>query len=424
MLREDDYGYTFGINGKLAGWNFDLSSTYGKDLDNISTEHSANLDLYEATHTTPTNFYDGTFISGQWTGNLDIDRSFEIGWASPLNVAVGSEVREDTYQIKSGDVYSHYLGGGQSYPGFALSDAGSHSRKNYAAYFDLAAVPIENLQVDVAGRYESYTDFGDTEIGKITARYDITPEWAVRGTASSGFRAPTLAEEYYSATNVAPTSAVIQLPPNSPAAALLGLKPLQPEVSTSYSVGVVAHPFEGFSATLDLYSISLKNRIVGSGNLYGIGGANNSAGGQCCHRGTRQCAGPEPHLCRRRGVRQRHQTLTQGVDITANYASDFDDMGTVNWTVAMNWGETTISSLPPTPGADPQQHARPAGSLRCQRAEPAHPGLAQVQDRAGRAVDLGTTGRSICARPFTVPPNIWFRPMAAISAWWKSTPPA
>ncbi len=137
-------------------------------------------------------------------------------------------------------MYSHYKGGGQSYPGFSLSDAGSHSRKNYAVYVDLAANPIQDLQVDLAGRYEDYTDFGDTEIGKITARYDITPEWAVRGTISSGFRAPTLAEEYYSATNVGPSSAVIQLPPNSAAASLLGLKPLQPEVSTSYSAGIVA----------------------------------------------------------------------------------------------------------------------------------------------------------------------------------------
>jgi len=349
VLREDDYGYTFGIKGNFLGWTFDLSSTYGKDLDNIFTEHSANLDLYEATHTTPTNFYDGTFISGQWTGNLDITRNFEVGFASPLNVAVGSEVREDTYQIKAGDIYSHYLGGSQSYPGFSLSDAGSHSRKNYAAYFDLEAEVITNLQVDVAGRYEDYTDFGDTVIGKITARYDITPEWAVRGTASSGFRAPTLAEEYYSATNVAPTSAVIQLPPNSPAAAILGLKPLQPEVSTSYSIGVVAHPLERLSATIDLYSISLKNRIVGSGNLYGIGGANNSLAVNAAIAAHGNVLDQNLTYVAAAVFANGISTLTQGVDVTVNYASDFDDMGTVDWTLAANFGETTISSLPPTP---------------------------------------------------------------------------
>src|SRR6201999_4030672 len=133
---------------------------------------------------------------------------------------------------------------------------------------DFALSPIENLQVDIAGRFEHYTDFGDAKVGKITARYDITPEFAIRGTASTGFRAPTLQEEYYSATNVSPTSAIVQLPPNSAAAPLLGVKPLQPEASTSYSVGVVTHPLDNFSLTVDAYSISLRNRIVGSGTLY------------------------------------------------------------------------------------------------------------------------------------------------------------
>jgi iron complex outermembrane recepter protein len=349
VLREDDYGYTFGAKGTFVGWAWDLSSTYGKDIDAISTEHSANLDLFEATHTTPTNFYDGTFLAGQWTGNLDLTKSFEVGLATPLSVAVGSEVREDTYQIKSGDVYSHYLGGAQSYPGFSLSDAGSHSRKDYSVYFDLATNPIENLQVDVAGRYEDYTDFGDTEIGKITARYDFSPEWAVRGTVSTGFRAPTMAEEYYSATNVGPSSAVIQLPPNSAAALLLGLKPLQPEVSTNFSAGIIAHPFDGLSATIDLYSISLKNRIVGSGNIYGVGGASNSASVLSAIAAHGNVLDQNLTYVAASVFQNGLGTLTQGVDITVNYASDFGSMGTVNWNADANFNDTSINSIPPTP---------------------------------------------------------------------------
>jgi iron complex outermembrane receptor protein len=349
VLREDDYGYTVGAKGSFMGWNWDLSSTYGKDIDDISTERSANLDLFEATHTTPTNFHDGTFLAGQWTGNLDIDKTFEVGMASPLNVAIGSEVREDTYQIKDGDVYSAYLGGAQSYPGFTSSDAGSHSRKNYAAYFDVAGEPITALQVDIAGRYEDYTDFGDTVIGKVTARYDFNSQWAVRGTISSGFRAPTLAEEYYSATNVGPSSAVVQLPPNSAAALDVGLKPLQPEVATNYSAGIVAHLLDNLSATVDVYSISLKNRIVGSGNLYAIGGASNSAAV------AQAISDHGNHLDQnltyvaisvfQNGI----STLTQGVDMTVNYASDFGDMGTVNWLAAANFNDTSISSIAPSP---------------------------------------------------------------------------
>ena len=84
--------------------------------------------------------------------------------------------------------------------------------------------PIANLKADLAGRYEHYSDFGSTTVGKFTARYDFNPTFALRGTVSTGFRAPTLAEEFYSATNVAPTFAVVNLPPNSPAAHLVGFR--------------------------------------------------------------------------------------------------------------------------------------------------------------------------------------------------------
>src|SRR6185312_9605920 len=110
------------------------------------------------------------------------------------------------------------------------------------AYVDLAVMPVAPLSLDLAGRWEHFSDFGDTKVGKITGRYDFTPALALRGTASTGFRAPTLAEEYYSATNVQPNSAFVQLPPNSAAARLIGIDPLKPETSTNFSVGLVARP--------------------------------------------------------------------------------------------------------------------------------------------------------------------------------------
>src|SRR5262249_50712965 len=113
----------------------------------------------------------------------------------------------------------------------------------------------------------------------LTARYDFTPEFALRGTVSTGFRAPTLAEEYYSATNVSPTSAFVQLPPNSAAAKLLGIDGLKPEKSKNLSLGIVVRPVERLTATLDAYQIKIDDRIVGSGSLFGAGssGANSPA---------------------------------------------------------------------------------------------------------------------------------------------------
>jgi iron complex outermembrane receptor protein len=348
-LREDDYGYTLGLKGDIAGWHWDLSGTYGKDRDKIYTLNSANLSLFKDTHTTPRDFYDGSFTASEATFNLDVTRDFDVGLASPLTVAVGGEGRENTYAIGAGDAYSTYKEGGQAYPGFHQSDAGGHSRKNYATYIDFAVSPIQNLQVDVAGRFEHYTDFGDAQVGKITARYDITPELAVRGTVSTGFRAPTLQEEYYSATNTSPTTATVQLPPNSAAAALLGVKPLSPEAATNYSVGIVAHPLDRLNITIDAYSISLRNRIVGTGTLFGSGGAINSpvvtaaiiAHGNVLDPTVTQ-TGASIFL---NGI----STLTQGVDVSANYLTDLDTLGTITWTLAGNYTDTSISNIIPTP---------------------------------------------------------------------------
>jgi iron complex outermembrane receptor protein len=344
-LKEDDYGYTVGLKGEIQGWRWDLSGTYGKDRNKIYTYDSANRSLFLDTHTTPTEFYNGSFTASEATFNLDVSRNFEVGLPTPVTVSFGAEGRENTFSITPGDAASRYKEGGQSYPGFQLTDAGAHSRKNYAGYFDVAFTPLADLQVDVAGRFEHYTDFGDAQVGKITARYDIFPELAVRGTISTGFRAPTIQEQFYSATNVSPTSAIVQLPPNSPAAALVGVRPLQPEASTSYSAGIVAHPLDNMSITLDAYSISLRNRIVGTGTLFGSGGAINSpivttaiiANGNILDPTVTQ-TGVALFV---NGI----STLTQGIDLSVNYLTDFDDYGAINWTLAGNYSDTSISKM-------------------------------------------------------------------------------
>ena len=99
---------------------------------------------------------------------------------------------------------------------------------------------------------------------------------ALRATYSNGFRAPTLAESYYSATTVSPRSAFVQLAPNSPGARLVGINGLKPEASTNISAGLVLNPRAGLAITLDAYQITIRDRIVGSGALYDSGGAVNA----------------------------------------------------------------------------------------------------------------------------------------------------
>ncbi|WP_394762417.1 TonB-dependent receptor plug domain-containing protein [Phenylobacterium sp.] len=349
-LQEDDYAVTGGIKGKAGDWNWDLSTTYGRDKNEISTLSSANASLFIDTHTTPVNFFDGAFVSTEWTTNLDVSRTFDVGMASPLNVAFGAETRRETYAISTGDPASIYKEGGQSYPGFQPTDAASHSRNNYAGYVDFALEPIANLKIDLAGRYEHYSDFGETTVGKLTGRYDFNPMIAVRGTISTGFRAPTLAEEFYSATNVAPTFAVVNLPPNSAAAHLAGFRNLTPEKSNNYSLGFVAHPAERLQITVDAYQIEIRDRIVNTGTLLGLVGTSVvSQGVLNSIRAHGNILDPSVSYVGIAVFTNGANTRTRGAELTASYASDFGDMGHVDWSAAANFNETKITKLQPLP---------------------------------------------------------------------------
>ncbi|MGZ5921364.1 MAG: TonB-dependent receptor plug domain-containing protein [Rhizomicrobium sp.] len=348
-LKEDDYQYNVGTQFNFLGWDTDIDVGYGKDIDNIYTNNSLNRSLFIDTHTSPTNFYDGTFTSSQFTGTIDATHQFNVGMASPLTVAVGVEAREDLYGIAAGDPASQYKEGGNSFPGFLNVDAGVHSRKNYAGYIDLALAPIESLQLDLAGRAEHYTDFGDTQIGKLTARYDFSPQIAIRGTLSTGFRAPTISEEFYTATNVSPFTATIQLPADSAAAKILGLNNLKPETSTSYSAGIVAHPLEDLSVTIDAYSTTVGNRIVASSTVYSQGGSVNSPLVLTAIAATGRTLDPTVNKVGVTSFLNGLNTLTQGVDATINYPTDFGDMGLVDWTLAGNYNTTAVSKVAPTP---------------------------------------------------------------------------
>jgi iron complex outermembrane receptor protein len=341
-LFEDDYQYNVGTKLNVAGWDVDISGSYAKDIGIIHNINTGNRSLFIDTHTTPNSFYAGRFTASELVATIDVSHQYNIGMASPLTVAAGLEAREDTYGIGAGDPLSYYKEGSQGFPGYTPSDAGFHSRKNYAAYIDFAIAPIEALQIDIAGRAEHYTDFGDAQIGKITARYDFSPQFAVRGTLSTGFRAPTLEEEFYTATNVTPTSATVQLQADSPAAKVLGLPNLRPEISTSYSAGVVSHPLEDLSLSIDAYTIALGSRIARSGTVNSIGGAINTP---LVNTAILTAGNALDPTATQNGVSSfvnAFSTTTRGVDITVNYPTDFDDYGLIDWTFGANYNETAL----------------------------------------------------------------------------------
>ncbi|MDB5447232.1 MAG: TonB-dependent receptor, partial [Phenylobacterium sp.] len=352
-LKENDYAFTGGIKTKLAGWNLDLATTYGRDTDKFYTEGSANVDL-AALGSTQTMFYDGKFVASQWTTNLDVTREFNVGLATPLTVAFGVEHRKDTYDVGAGEPSSYFGSGAQSFPGLTPGDAGSHSRNNTGVYGDLAVSPITGLKVDVAGRFEHFSDFGDTTVGKLTARYDFNDAIAVRGTVSTGFRAPTLAEEFYTNVNVGPTSAFGQLGPNSSAAKSLGINGLKPEKSDNFSAGLVFHPTPKLTATVDAYYIKLKDRIVGSGNIYGRGNPTgvNSAAVQAA---LEAFAGADTVAADSQdGIyifANGLVTRSQGVEFVITDAENYGDYGRVDWSLSGAFSDTKITSVKASPAS-------------------------------------------------------------------------
>jgi iron complex outermembrane receptor protein len=349
-MKEDDFAFTAGIKGKVADWNLDLSTTYGRDKSDIGVADSGNVSLFNDTGYTPTVFSAGAFIASQSTTTLEASREFAVGWAKPLNVAAGLEYRKDKYEIEAGDAASRYKEGSQSYPGFSLTDAGSHDRNNKAAYIDVAGSPVTDLTLDLAARYERFSDFGSARVGKVTSRYDFTPAVGLRGTVSNGFRAPTLAESYYSATNVGPTTAFVQLPPNSAAAKLVGVDGLKPERSTNFSVGLVLNPANNLSITLDAYQIKIRDRIVGSGLLYGSGGgANNSAAVLAAIKANGNVLDSAVSQTGINIFSNAVDTRSRGVEFVSTLNENYGTAGRVDWSVAANYNKVEVTKINQSP---------------------------------------------------------------------------
>lgn len=354
-IKEDDFANTAGIKGDSGGFHWDLSTTYGQDYAKIYTLDSGNGSLYADTGATPKNFYDGFFKASEWTSNLDISKEIELGLAEPLNLAFGAEYRKNSFSIGKGDFASTYFEGGSSFPGFLATDAGKHTRNNKAAYVDISVNPIEMWKIDGALRWEDYSDFGTKWTWKVTTRLDLSEQFALRGTVATGFRAPSLLESYYSATNVGPTTAFVQLPPNSAAAKLLGYKDLAPEKSTSFSIGTVIRPIDKLNITIDAYQVKVKNRIVGTGSIFGlVGGVLQPSNGQYTGQDVLNAIAAhgnvlDPTVLAGGDVgvtlfTNGADTRTRGVDLTASYPTAIGD-GTITWSLSANYNKTKITKL-------------------------------------------------------------------------------
>ncbi len=201
-------------------------------------------------------------------------------------------------------------------------------------YADLENNITQQFTLGLAGRFENYSDFGSTVSGKLAARYEIVKGFALRGAVSNGFRAPALAQEYFSSIATVFISGapfeVGTFPVNTNVATALGAKDLKAEKSINTSVGFTLSG-NNLSLTVDGYIISIKDRIVLTENFTGQGVQDFLA-----TKGINATGG--------RYFTNAVNTKTQGVDVTAGYAVQLDKASTLKFTVAMNFNKTDITN--------------------------------------------------------------------------------
>ncbi|MCF2516913.1 TonB-dependent receptor [Dyadobacter sp. CY351] len=269
----DDRAVTAGVRGVWKSWNIDLSNTYGFNKFQFDVKNTINTSLGEGSRT---EFDAGGFQLAQNVTNLNITRHYKT-ILQGLNVAFGGEFRNERYKIFAGERGSYYnydpslAGGSQGFPGYSPSDVTDRSRSNAGAYLDVEADLTKKLLIDAAARFESYSDFGTTLNGKVGLRYKITNAIALRGSVSTGFRAPSLAQKYFNSTftNFVNGEAVDVLLANnnSEVTRALGIPKLKQETSQNASIGLTMNPAPGLSVTIDGYYVKVKDRVVLTGQF-------------------------------------------------------------------------------------------------------------------------------------------------------------
>ncbi|MCU6455500.1 TonB-dependent receptor [Sphingomonas sp. A2-49] len=373
----DDMSATSGIRADLAGFKGDFSVGFGRNELNYRTEDSVNVSFGPQSQRS---FDAGGLTFSQILANADLSRQFDAGLAGPLSFAFGGEYRHEIYQIRPGDPQSYQTGpffqasrattstnctvlggvytgatgicsfpgraaaaGAQGFGGLPASARTNVNRDSFAGYVEFDADLFTGLTATAAGRYEHYSDFGDTVNGKLALRYEFIPGVAIRGSVSNGFRAPSLHQQYFTTTSTnflagVPVD-VSTVPVSSPVARALGSQPLDPEKSLNLSGGATLNPFRGFNVTVDYFRIKITDRIVLSENLgaAGVGTPAQNAAVQAV-----LAANGFSTVGAARFFINGLDTTTQGVDAVATYRANLPGIGAWNFSAAYNYTQNQI----------------------------------------------------------------------------------
>lgn len=334
-----DRSVVAGVKGSTeSGWTWDVSYNHGENTIDFHTRNTIN---YSLGVDSPRSFYAGELKYAQDIGNVDITKTLDWGLAYPVTLSFGGEYRRETWEQGAGEPNSYTGTGAQGFGGFTPLNAVDADRHNYAVYAGLEADFTDRFSAGATGRYEDYSDFGDKFSGKLSARYAFTDKVALRATASSGFRAPSLAQQSYQAvTSTIVNGAFVErgtFPTTSAAAQALGASPLKAESSTSYSLGLVLQPVDRLYLTVDAYQIDIDDRIILSTNITTNPATNSLLAGL-------GLPGVTAFSYFTNGV----DTRTRGVDAVASYTVPFS-ASSLELTAAYSYNDTEVKKYIASP---------------------------------------------------------------------------
>ena len=383
-----DQSFTGGIRGDVNGWNYDFTARTGENEIRYILDNTINPSMGAAS---PQTFRPGNLINDEFAINMDFSKEFDVGMANDMNVAFGLEWREEGYEIVKGDTPSWTIGpyaaqdphnfdvtaaeaaadgedrqagcyipglaptpgtqcnagdpifnalpvGSNGFPGYPAAYTGKYSRDSYAAYVDFEVDVTDEFLVNVAGRYEDFSDFGDNFSAKIASRYTVSDAITVRASAGTGFRAPTPGQISTKnvSTRIDPNGQPVAegiFPATNPLTAYLGAKPLDAETSTQFTLGLSATPTDNLVVTLDYYFVELEDRIVLSSDFAittAVQDALTAAGIPF-----------QSDIAQVSYFTNDLTTETSGVDLVVTYNMDWSGGNTV-LSLAGNWNDTEI----------------------------------------------------------------------------------
>jgi iron complex outermembrane receptor protein len=381
-----DYSLAGGLRTSAGGWAIDLGASYGANTFDYDLENTNNASLGpclviacapgldgilgnadDPNIPNKTSFFAGRLDRGEFVSGLNLSKPIKLGLPNPVNLAVGVAFRRETYQVVQGEFASYVAGGhltqdsagadgtwgtadddstsapaGSSvFGGFRPRDASDHNRTNFGTYLDLESDLSSKVLLNVAGRFETYSDFGQRVTGKAALRFQPSKRVVFRGAASTGFRAPGLAQSFFSHITTSSIGGQLievgNFPVDDPVAKLLGAKKLREETSINLSGGLAVTPRDNLTITVDLFHIKINDRILlgatfdddttlailARNGITGIGAVQYFTNGL--------------------------DTKTQGIDVTADLRVPAGAAGTLDFNLNANYTKNSITHIDPLP---------------------------------------------------------------------------